>query len=109
MLHTFSASNFSDYDKQFQQQSCATMGGCLPSQVSSDLNAKLSLATREQQIAVGSYLAGGAVIAAGVVLLYMNRPRLLEQGRTTRSAAENITLVPTFSRDAFGLLLRVSQ
>jgi tetratricopeptide (TPR) repeat protein len=108
VLHTLAAGNFSDYDKQFQQQSCAQMGGCTKDEISSDLNAQLSRATRDQQIAVGGYIAGGSVIAAGVVLLYLNRPRL-EQGEATRSSAASIAVVPEVSRDTLGILVSVSH
>jgi len=108
VLHTLAARSFSDYDKQFQQQSCAQLGGCTKGEIRSDLNAQLSRATREQQIAVGGYIAGGSVIAAGVVLLYLNRPRL-EQGGGTRSSAASVAVVPEVSRDTLGILVSVSH
>jgi hypothetical protein len=107
-LHALSARQFSDYDQQFQQQSCAQMDGCTESEIF-ELNKQLSRATREQQLAVGGYVAGGSVIAAGVVLLYLNRPRLEEQEGATRSSASSITVVPEVSRDTFGILVSVSH
>jgi hypothetical protein len=108
VLHVLAAGNFSDYDKQFQQQRCAQMGGCTKGNIRSDLNVQLSRATREQQLAVGGYIAGGSVIAVGVVLLYMNRPRLEQEG-PTRSSAASVTVVPEVSRDTLGILLSVSH
>jgi len=110
VLHAFSASNFSSYDKQFQQLSCAKSGGCPESDMGvSALNAQLNRATREQQLAVGGYLAGGSVIAAGVILLYLNRPRILERGAVPRSPAGNITIVPAMSRGRLGIVVSVSR
>jgi hypothetical protein len=82
--------------------------GCTKANIPSDLNAQLSLATRQQQVAVGSYIAGGSVIAAGVVLLYLNRPRLVEQGATS-SLARSVAVVPTVSVDMLGVLVSVSH
>lgn len=108
VLHTLAAKNFSDYDTRFQQQSCANLGGCTKQEVSADLNAQLTRATRQQQLAVGSYIVGGSVIVAGVVLLYLNRPRLLEK-EPTNSPTGSVAVVPMASTDALGILVSVSH
>ncbi len=106
VLHTLSARNFSDYDKQFQQLSCATTTGCRPDVIPPALSGQLTRATREQQLAVGGYIAGGSVIATGIVLLYLNRPRLIEQ-RPTSITTRDVAVVPMVSTDMLGILVSV--
>jgi len=106
VIHTLSARNFSDYDKQFQQLSCATTTGCRPGDIPPALSGQLSRATREQQLAVGGYVAGGAVIGASVVLLYLNRPRLIEQ-HPTSVATREVAVAPLVSADVLGILVSV--
>jgi hypothetical protein len=113
VLHALSSRNFSNYDQQFLRLPCATMMdsrpiGCPKADIPSDLSAQLNRATREQQIAVGAYIVGGSVIAAGIVLVYMNRPRLVEQG-TANSPGRSVAIEPTVSADMLGIQVRVSH
>jgi tetratricopeptide (TPR) repeat protein len=112
-LHALSARNFNDYDEEFLGLSCVTdpdpaSPGCTKDEVPSDLNDQLILARREQAIAVGGYIVGGSLIAAGVVLLYMNQPRMAEQ-RVGSPSARSVAVVPTVSRDLLGILVNVSH
>lgn len=111
VLHALAAREFDDYDKQFRDLPCAKADPprCLKGDTEvKDLNGQLKLARREQAIAVGSYIAGGSLIATGVVLLYLNRPRLLEQGAPI-SSARRVTVVPVLSGGMFGILATVSH
>lgn len=108
VVHALSGQKFADYDKGFQQQPCAMSGGCTPDQVTPALNAQLHGATREQQIAVGCYIAGSSVIAAGIMLLYLNRPRLPER-EPTSSSTQIVTVVPAASTSMLGITLYVSH
>jgi tetratricopeptide (TPR) repeat protein len=110
VFHALSSRSFNAYDDGFVQLPCSTMPdpqspGCARDKIPAALNAQLNAARRDQAIAVGGYVAGGAVITAGVVLLYLNRPRLIEQRGATRSVA----VVPTVSGDTIGILLHVSE
>jgi hypothetical protein len=107
-VHAFSSRNFNAYDKAFLDLPCANSGGCTDQQIRPDLNAQLSRAKQEQKIAIGGYIAGGAIAAAGAVLLYLNRPHLLEQG-TADSPSINVAVVPTISVDMLGVLVTVSH
>lgn len=107
LLHAVAARNFSDYDHRFQQQACAMSGGCTMSEIRMDLNAQLSRTMQEQHIAVSGYITSGAVISAGVVLLYLNRPRLPEQNSTS-SSPKGIAVIPTMSPDRLGFIVSVS-
>jgi hypothetical protein len=57
---------------------------------------------------VGGYIVGGSLIATGVVLLYLNRPRLAEQG-SPMSSGGSVDVVPAVSDDMFGVLVSVSH
>jgi hypothetical protein len=118
-LHALSSRTFNSYDEAFVQLSCAkgqdlmmpdsmTVPGCAKEQVPPHLEARLKLARREQYSAVGSYIAGGSLLAAGVVLLYMNRPRISER-ETASSSAGRVTLAPAVSRDMLGVLVSVRR
>jgi hypothetical protein len=108
VLHTLSARNFSDYDKQFQQLPCATTTGCSRNAIPHTLSDQLNRATQEQQLAVGGYIAGGSVIAAGAVLLYLNRPRLLEQ-LSTGAAAREVFVAPMARASGFGIVVGINH
>jgi len=104
-FHAASARNFQSYDNEFLKLPCANDRGCKEATIAG-LNQRLSRARLQQQIAVGGYIAGGAVLTAGIVLAYMNRPRLLEQAT---GPSEHITITPTVSADMMGLQLVVSH
>jgi hypothetical protein len=112
-LHALASRNFNAHDDEFLQLPCVTepdptSPGCAPDRVPPDLNARLRLARRQQAIAVGGYIAGGSLIATGVVLLYLNRPRLTEQ-EATRSPAGRVAVAPAVSADLLGILVSVSH
>lgn len=110
VLHALSARDFHAYDSGFVKLLCAPMG-CTEQAIDEadpDLSPKLSRARLEQKIAVGGYIAGGAAIAAGVVLLYLNRPHLAEQeGENPR--ATGAAMVPVVSAEMLGVLVTVSH
>jgi tetratricopeptide (TPR) repeat protein len=114
VLHALSSRNFNTFDDQFLQLPCVTAPepesppGCAKGDIPSELNDRLRLARRQQSIAAGGYIAGGALITAGVVLLYMNRPRLTEQAPAS-SPARSVAVVPAVSADMVGILVSVTQ
>ena len=108
VLHAFSARKFNDYDNKFLALPCASTDGCKDSEIRPSLTAELNRARLEQRIAVGGYIVGGSALAAGVLLLYLNRPRLLEQDSTS-SPAPGVVLVPTVSAGMLGVLVTVSH
>jgi hypothetical protein len=80
-------------------------GPCQKGQVPAALSGQLSRARREQQIAVGGYIAGGALIATGIVLVIANRPHLLERA----PGGGELAIVPAVSPDMVGLVVSVSR
>jgi tetratricopeptide (TPR) repeat protein len=110
VVHGFSAHNFSAYDSGFGKLPCAAMG-CNQQQIDQSdpqLSKRLDRARTEQRIAVGGYIAGGAIMAAGAALVYFNRPRLMEREDAT-SGASGVALVPMVSGDTLGVLVTVSH
>jgi hypothetical protein len=71
------------------------------------MKAQLSRAQLERKLAIGGYIAGGSMIALGVVLVYLNRPHLLEQGAP--DARNTVAVVPTLSANTVGVLVTVSR
>jgi tetratricopeptide (TPR) repeat protein len=110
-LHVFAARKFNDYDKRFQELPCAQGDSprCLIGDAKvKNLNDRLKLPRREQEIAVGSYIVGGSLVATGIMLLYLNRPHLIEQ-RSATSSVRRIEVAPTVSGDMLGILVMVSH
>lgn len=110
VLHVLSARNFDAYDEAFLKLPCATAeesSGCNQDDVA-PLSSRLSKARRQRSIALGSYAVGGALLATGAALLYLNRPRLPEQEFTQPSAGRAV-IVPELSSDMFGVVLSVSH
>jgi len=109
-LHAVSAHDFKTYDSGFLKLSCAATG-CKQQDIDTgdpNLSPRLSRARLEQKIAVGGYIAGGAALAAGVVLVYLNRPHLTEQEGTPPNAT-GVAMVPVVSADMLGVLVTVSH
>ncbi|HET7502051.1 MAG TPA: hypothetical protein VFK02_13635 [Kofleriaceae bacterium] len=102
VVHVVSSRNFNAYDEKFLHLECARTTGCTDDDIGPALSAQLDRARLQQQIAVGGYIAGGAVLATGIVLLYMNRPRLLEQGGK-RPSPVAVTIVPMATPEALGI------
>jgi hypothetical protein len=108
VVHALSARGFRSYDTEFAKQSCAQMNMCVEHDLPHSLRAKLDRAELEQKIAIGGYIAGGSIVAAGVVLLYMNRPHLTEQ-EAARSRAGAIAVAPAVSPGTLGILVTVTH
>jgi len=113
VLHTVSAHDFKTFDNGFLKLTCATMPmpGCTEQAINQGnprLSPLLSRARLEQKIAVGGYIVGGAAIAAGVVLVYLNRPHLAEHEDSNANTA-GISVVPVISADMLGALVTVSH
>jgi tetratricopeptide (TPR) repeat protein len=103
VLHGVSAHNFSTFDSDFANLPCAAMGGCKQDQIDAQLSARLNRARSEQRIAVGGYIAAGALLTAGAVLVYMNRPHLMER----EDATPGIAVMPVVSSDMLGVAVTV--
>jgi len=115
VFHVLSSRDFTRYDDGFQKLRCAQgvhPPGCPEADPAvpelSDLNARLKRARQERAIATGGYIAGGSLVAAGLVLLYLNRPRLVEQSETS-SPFSGVSVAPTISSDLLGISVNVTH
>jgi tetratricopeptide (TPR) repeat protein len=110
-FHALSARNFGTYDDEFLKLKCvwnpdSMFPGCESTQIPSHLMKQLNLARQERTIAIGSYVVGSSLIAAGIMLLYLNRPRLAEQS-AEGVANKGAIVVPAMSDDMLGVLMSV--
>ena len=112
VFHTLASRNFNSFDSGFLEQPCAKMSPpvCHDRMVElpapANLYARLDAARRERTIALGGYIAGGSLLATGAVLLYLNRPRLLEHNTTTSST--RATAVPLASNSMLGIEIHIN-
>jgi hypothetical protein len=114
VLHTLAFKNFSTYDDKVALTKCGTpmddpFSGCFkgdPELLRYD--GLLRRARQQQQIAIGGYIVGVSLIATGVALLYMNRPRL-EEMEPNRPPARRFSMGPMVSNDMLGVLIDISQ
>lgn len=110
VLHAFSARGFQAYDDEFRVLPCA-VDGCTDQEIDAErpgLRGELRRARLEQKLAVGGYIAGGAAVVAGAVLVYLNRPRVAEQEEEGPRGA-GIAVAPAVSGDSLGVLVTVSH
>lgn len=108
VLHSRSSKNFEDYDADFLRLSCASgegATGCKEEDLPASLRKRLDRAELQQKLAIGAYAVGGTILVAGAVLLYMNRPRTVEEA----PRAGQITITPNLSPSSLGFVLSVSH
>jgi hypothetical protein len=108
VFHALSARNFDSYDEEVLRLSCANeaMPGCRDEQIPPKLSDRLSRARQQQTIAVGGYIVGGAMVTAGIVMLYLNRPRLAEQ-QSPSSSGRHVVVAPALSSDMLGIVVNI--
>lgn len=109
VLQALSSRDFNNYDSRFGKLACSAMG-CTEQQIAQDdptLTKLLDHARLEKRLAIGGYIAGGAAIAAGAVLVYLNRPHLLTEDVNQNAAG--IAVVPVVSPDTIGIQVMVRQ
>ena len=107
VFHSRSAKNFSSYDDDFLILPCAnSTSGCTEEDIPSSLNDRLDRAELQQKLAIGSYIASGVLLTTGAILLYLNRPRTLED---QPSSTDRVSIRPELSLDSLGLVLSVSH
>ena len=98
-LHGQSSSSFASFDEDFDTR-CMN-GGCNDNEIP-DLKDKLDSAERQQQIAVASYVVGGAALVGGLVLVFVNRPQVFRRDLEAGTESE-LTFVPMIAPDSAGV------
>lgn len=101
VLFMLASRNVDAFDTDFASLSCAQTHGCSQAQLDNGPNQQLALGRRQQVMAQGAYILGGSLIATGVVLLYLNRPRLTEG--PMRAPAKRLTVAPSISGEVLGV------
>jgi tetratricopeptide (TPR) repeat protein len=108
VFHRLSARNVDRYDAEAVRLGCANdaaMPGCHDGQLPAELRDQLGRARQQHTVAVTGYITGGVVAAAGIVMLWLNRPRLDEEAPPSRG--RRVVVVPAVSSDTFSLLVRI--
>lgn len=96
-LHWRSLSNFDSYDTEFAMR-CAN--GCEDEQVP-DLNEMRDRASLQRRIAIVSSAVGGTALVTGLVLLYLNRGKVVRKDLAEDPA--HVTIVPLLAPDTGGV------
>lgn len=110
VLQVLASRNFRAYDEQFQQLDCWTAArGCTDAQIPGALSRRLERAGQQKRLAVGSYVVGGSLMAAGAVLLYLDRARSPEQKEPRRGTGNGVVVAPSVTGEVVGLWIEVNQ
>jgi tetratricopeptide (TPR) repeat protein len=107
VLDVIAAHHFDAYDSEFLQLPCSRFG-CLLQDVGQGMRSRLSRAQLEQRLAVSGFIAGGAAIAAGVALLYLNQSQRSERDNPSQNAL-GAAIVPVVSHDLVGVAVTMSR
>lgn len=110
VFHWMSVRNADRYEEEFHRLGCASdqmKPGCQGGEFPSAISDNLDRAQQQKTIALGSYVVGGAVVGAGLVLWYLNRPRLVET-RMPTSSSRRVAIVPAMSTELVGVLVTVT-
>lgn len=103
VLYWRASANYADFDRDFNAL-CEQRGGCRESEVP-DLSERLDRAERQEQAAKVSFVAGGAVVAAGLVMVLLNRP---QPEREKRGGLTDLSLIPMMSPNGTGMAACIS-
>jgi tetratricopeptide (TPR) repeat protein len=90
----------SDFDT-YGEDIAASCGdrGCYPEDISQTVKNLESTARLENRVAIGAFIAGGALVVTGVVMLIMNSPKTVvpDDLAATKKGEKSTLIVPTVS------------
>lgn len=92
------SSDFDEFDTAFHSRCPA---GCVDSQLPAEFTDQLSQARTQQDIALATYAVGGALLATGAVLLYVNRERVIRIDDDNEPSP--VSLIPVITTESAGL------
>jgi hypothetical protein len=105
-LHWRSAHNFGAFGEELRTRGCATPSedagvfmGCPASAITGELDSMLDSARWQRRIAIGSYIAASATVTTGLVLVYLNRARLV----SVEPGAPASSFIPYVTPESVGL------
>ncbi len=98
ILHALARNGFQDYD-----DGIVACGGCVPPD---SLTSKKSGAVTKQTVAFIAYGVGGAALAAGLMLAYINRaqPYRVDLEQPAASGGAHVSVSPTFNEGGAGFV-----
>lgn len=99
VLHNSSRVGFLDYDDGFDTQ---CVPGCVDKDVP-ELSSRLSSAKWKQRFAYGMYIAGGAALTTGLVLVFLNRPETIRRAIPGVDAPAGLVVSPVVAPGATGI------
>jgi hypothetical protein len=101
-FYLLTARNVDAYD---QGIAAACPSGCsTDSQVYRDLKHKKDRGALQNKVMVGSLVAGGLALSTGVVLLFLNRPRVQHLGGSSGDSGPQVSLNPLWGHHGTGAL-----
>jgi hypothetical protein len=98
VVHWRASADYRGFDDDFERLDCAAGDGCTEAMLAPHAS-QLRRAVWEQRIAVTAYAIGGAAITTGLVLAYLNQPRLAE----SESGNAAVSIAPMVSPGTAGL------
>ncbi len=104
LLQLKSQSDFDGYGEDIARL-CSDKG-CTPDQIPNSVSGRESRARLENQMAVGSMIAGGALVVGGVIMALMNRPKSYlpeSAGKSNRGVKTSIAITPRGGYVGLGL------
>ena len=99
-LHSRAKTNFEGFDTGFDAV-CTTGDACADGDFP-DLESQLGSADLQQNIGVSMYFVGGAALATGLVLVFLNQPQITEKERPDASEGVTVSFMPIVSPQTTG-------
>jgi hypothetical protein len=94
-----SSLDFDDFNREAERL-CGGAAGCDSAPITAALRDQRSQAERMQMTARAIYIAGGAMLAGGAVLVYLNRERPVDR---EAEETQRLSLIPVLGPDTAGL------
>lgn len=104
-LHYGALQSFDEFDQGVTACDRTTGGGCI---LPTDLAATRDRGFLMQNVALGSYVLGGAALVTGAVLVFLNRPQAYQvapDGKPVPADETNLTLAPMIGGDTRGVAM----
>lgn len=100
-LHTRAKANYEDFDTEFSAV-CANDLACNDSDFP-EIESKLNTADLQQNMGVSLYFIGGAALATGLVMVFLNQPKITRKERPDANEGITVTFAPIISPETSGI------
>ena len=95
--------NMAAYDSEIDTRCGPPVHGCDPDMVPAEVADLKTSAEQQNRLGVTMMIAGGAIIAGGLTLVFLNKPRARRVEKPSEPAP---TVIPTVSREGVGIATR---